>query len=261
MTPINGKFIFLGSINVPTSLGNVTISAAEKGGTEIVVTAATGLNTIRSSPFLFLAGSTSTYAYGTRIVDTKSPKIYNVTSMSWATNVLTLNHDAIPVACIATQKVYITGSSNTAVVPNGTYSVVGAGSSTTVTTVTLNGTSLVVTGTTSKVQPGIIETDGDNRGYYTINCPTLGVVTATATAVYTPQINPYSGQTFATVVGATPAAIFGYVSFDSGGGRAAIPQGMPICVDQLQFGKYFTATAASNDASVISFFKPAMLSN
>jgi hypothetical protein len=256
MTPINGRFNFLGSMNIPTTLGNVTISAASSGTTEIVVTTATSINAIRTSPHVFLAGSSSTYNWGTRIIDTKSPIQYNVTSMSWSTDVLTLTHLAIPVLCIATQKVHITNSSNTAVVPNGVYSVVGATSTTTATTVTLVGSGLDVSGITARVQPGIIETNADNRGYYTINSPTLGTISAAATAVYTPQIHSYTGQIFTTVVGTTASAMFGYISFDGGRGRAAIPQGVPICIDQLQASKYFFTTGATNDANIISFYRP-----
>jgi hypothetical protein len=264
MTPINGKFTYLGTINIPTSLGNATIQAT-KNTTQVIVTAVTSVNSIRTSPFVFLAGSTTSYPYGTRIVDTKSSIVYNVTAMSWTGNVLTLTHTALPVSAVASiagQQIYITNSSDPAKIPNNTYLTVSSASqSITTTLVALTPDPGSLTGVTAKVQIGIIPSDADNRGYYTINATVLADVSATATALYTPQINPYPGSTFATIVGTTPASLFGYIAFDTGAGRAAIPQGIPICLDQLQTNKYFTATAASNDAATISFFKTTMFQN
>lgn len=259
MTPINGRFTFLGSMNIPTTIGNPTIQAAG-GTTQIIVTASTGVNAIRTSPYVFLAGSATTYNWGTRIIDTKSPIQYSVTSMSWASNVLTLTHSAIPVSAVASQagqEIHITNSSDPSKVPNGVYLTANSASqSTTQTFVVLNTDPVSLSGVTAQMQPGIIPTNGDNRGYYTINSPALANVTAAATAVYTPQIHSYTGQVFTTVVGTTASAMFGYVSFDGGRGRAAIPQGVPICIDQLQANKYFFTTGATNDANIISFYRP-----
>jgi len=254
MTPINGKFTFKETLNITSSsAGNVTLRTGDF--TEIIVTAATSINAIKTAPFLFLPGG-AVFNYGCRIIDTKSPVSYNVTSMSWTSNQLTLTHAAIPVAAIATvstQQFHITNSSDTNKVPNGIYTTVSSASHTTTSTIiTLNTDPGSLTGVTAKVQPGIIPTNNDNRGYYTINMPYLSAqTTAAATAMWTPITHSNTGQTFVSVVSATPANLYGYIWLD-GKGRIAIPQGIPFSLNELQSGKYFVSSAASNDVAIMT---------
>jgi len=252
MIPINGAFNVVSSVTPSGSAiaGNVTLTThITNHPNDIIVTAVTSTNTIRTAPFLFLKGTP--FNDGTRIVDTKSSIKYAVSSFTWTGGVLTINHATLPVAVVgATQKVYISGASNANV--NGTFSANAAGS-TTATTVTLASDPGSLAGVTGFVQPGIIETDGDNRGYYTINLPALTTNTAALTTPLWAINTVPSGATHAILVAVTNTNYVAQIVLDGVAGVVFAPANQFICLKNLQSGRFYRSngTAATDLARII----------
>jgi hypothetical protein len=251
MIPINGSFNVVSSV-VPSGTaiaGNVTLTThVTNHPYDIIITAATSTNTIRTAPFLFLKGTP--FSDGTRIVDTKSSIKYAVSSFTWAGGVLTINHATIPVAAIATQKIHISGASNANI--NGIFSANAAGS-TTVTTVTLASDPGSLAGVTGLVQPGIIDVDADNRGYYTINLPVLTTSTAALTTPLWAINTVPSGATHAILVAVTNTNYAAQIVLDGVAGVVFAPANQFICLKNLQSGRFYRSngTGATDLARVI----------
>lgn len=261
MIPYNGSINILSSTAVPTATvnaGQITFTVDITRPLQMIVTAATSVaafNPIRTPPYFFVKGAM--FSDGTRIVDTKSPIAYNVTSMSWASGTLTLTHETIPVSAVvstAGQQIHITNSSDTAKVPNGVYLTVSSASqSTTKTDVALATNPGSLIGVTATVQPGIIPLDLDNRGYYTLNLPVLQNNSGAQASVLWAVNTVPNNATHAILVANTSTNYSVQVACDGIAGVVFLPANQVVCVKQLQAGKYFrgNGTGATDLVRVI----------
>jgi hypothetical protein len=261
MIPINGAFNVISSVTPATAALNaatITYTVDTSRPLQFIVTAVTtnaAFDAMRTAPFVFLKAAS--FSDGTRITDTKSPIIYNVTGMSWSANVLTLTHDTLPVSAVASvagQQIHITNSSNTTKVPNGVYLTVSSASqSVTQTLVTLATDPGSLTGVTAKVQPGIIPSNGDNRGYYTINLPVLANNTAAVASVPWAVNTVPTGATHAILVASTNTNYVAQIVLDGIAGVVFAPANQFICLKNLQAGKFYRAngTAGTDITRVI----------
>jgi hypothetical protein len=250
MIPTSGSMHVLSSVAPATAAitGNITFTThITNHPLTAIVTAATAVDAIRTAPFVFLAAAP--FATGTRITDTKSPIAYNVTGMTWSAGTLTLTHAILPVAAVAsvaTQQIHISNSSNTTKVPNGVYTTVSSASQTTTQTlVSLATDPGQLTSVTASIQPGIIPTNGDNRGYYTINIPAVTTSTAVLTNPAWAVNTVPPAATHAVLVASTNTNYVAQIVLDGIRDPVFVPANQFVCLRNLKAGSFYRANGAT----------------